>query len=63
MYSIFKMYYPMGLFTVQQCKDAVFVGWLTTEQFKEITGQNYVDASTSTSADASESANKDNSQA
>ena len=63
MYSIFKMYYPMGLFTIQQCKDAVFVGWLTTEQFKEITGQDYVDASTSTSADASESANKDNSQA
>jgi len=44
MYSIFKMYYPMGLLTVQQCKDAVFVGWLTAEQFKEITGQDYVAA-------------------
>lgn len=44
MYFIFKMYYPMGLFTVQQCKDAVFVGWLTAEQFKEITGKDYVAA-------------------
>ncbi len=44
MYSIFKTYYPMGLFTVQQCKDAVFVGWLTAEQFKEITGQDYAAA-------------------
>lgn len=63
MYSIFKMYYPMGYFTIQQCKDAVYVGWLTTEQFKEITGQDYVDASTSTSAGASESANTATSQA
>lgn len=44
MYSIFKMYYPMDLFTIQQCKDAVSVGWLTPEQFKEITGQDYVAA-------------------
>lgn len=44
MYSIFKMYYPKGYFTVQQCKDAVFVGWLTADQFKEITGQDYVAA-------------------
>ncbi|SDN55004.1 XkdX family protein [Limosilactobacillus mucosae] len=44
MYSIFKMYYPMGLFTVQQCNDAVYVGWLTAEQFKEITEQDYVAA-------------------
>lgn len=41
MYSIFKTLFPMGLFTIQQCKDAVSVGWLTTDQFKEITGQEY----------------------
>ena len=41
MYSIFAMYYPMNLFTLDQCKDAVYVGWLTTNQFKEITGQDY----------------------
>lgn len=36
---------------------------ITKDQYKEITGKDYVDASTSTSAGASESANKDNSQA
>lgn len=41
MYFIFKTLFPKGLFTIQQCKDAVSVGWLTTEQFKEITGQEY----------------------
>lgn len=41
MYSIFQMYYPLGLFTIDQCRDAVFVSWLTREQFKEITGQDY----------------------
>lgn len=41
MYSIFKTLFPMGLFTIDQCKDAVSVGWLTADQFKEITGQDY----------------------
>lgn len=41
MYSIFAMYYPMGLFTIDQCKDAVSVNWITPEQFKQITGQDY----------------------
>ncbi|MDC2830078.1 hypothetical protein PO250_07190 [Limosilactobacillus mucosae] len=36
---------------------------ITVEQYKEITGKNYVDASTSTSAGASESANTAASQA
>ncbi len=36
---------------------------ITTDQYKEITGKDYVDASTSTSAGASESTSTDTSQA
>ena len=36
---------------------------ITADQYKEITGKDYVDASTSTSAGASKSANTDTSQA
>ena len=36
---------------------------ITKDQYKEITGKDYADASTSTSAGASESANTDTSQA
>ena len=36
---------------------------ITKDQYKEITGKDYVEASTSTSAGASESANTDASQA
>ena len=36
---------------------------ITADQYKKITGKDYVDASTSTSAGASESANTDTSQA
>lgn len=37
--------------------------WITKDQYKEITGKDYVDASTSTSASASESASTATSQA
>lgn len=37
--------------------------WITKDQYKEITGKDYVDASTSTSDGASESDNADTSQA
>lgn len=37
--------------------------WITKDQYKEITGKDYVDASTSTSAGASESTSTDTSQA
>ena len=37
--------------------------WITNDQYKEITGKDYADASTPTSAGASESANTDTSQA
>lgn len=36
---------------------------ITTDQYKQITGKDYVDASTSTSAGASESTSTDTSQA
>lgn len=36
---------------------------ITADQYKEITGKDYADASTSTSAGANESANTDTSQA
>lgn len=37
--------------------------WITKDQFKEITGKDYADASVSTSAGASESTSTDTSQA
>ena len=41
MYAMFKTYYPLGLFTVDDCRLAVQVHYFGKEQFKEITGQDY----------------------
>lgn len=41
MYTMFKEYYPLGLFTVDDCRLAVQVHYFGKEQFKEITGQDY----------------------
>jgi uncharacterized XkdX family phage protein len=42
MYNSIKKYYDMGKYTDEQMK--VFVGaeWITPEQYKEITGVEYV---------------------
>ncbi|MYU78652.1 XkdX family protein [Ligilactobacillus salivarius] len=41
MYTMFKGYYPLGLFSVDDCRLAVQVHYFGKEQFKEITGQDY----------------------
>ena len=41
MYTMFKEYYPLGLFTVDDCRLAVQVHYFGKEQFKEITGVDY----------------------
>ena len=37
-----KEYYGLGLFTNDDMKLFVKVGWLTSEQYKEVTGSDYV---------------------
>lgn len=49
MYEMFKAYYPLGLFTVDDCRLAVQVHYFGKKEFKEITGQDY-DAQTDTVA-------------
>ncbi|ARU19600.1 XkdX family protein [Ligilactobacillus salivarius] len=41
MYTMFKEYYSLGLFTVDDCRLAVQVHYFGKEQFKEITGVDY----------------------
>lgn len=41
MYTMFKAYYPLGLFTVDDCRLAVKVHYFGKKEFKEITGQDY----------------------
>ena len=41
MYTMFKEYYPLGLFSVDDCRLAVQIHYFGKEQFKEITGQDY----------------------
>ena len=41
MYAMFKTYYPLGLFTVDDCRLAVQVHYFGKKEFKEITGQDY----------------------
>lgn len=41
MYTMFKDYYPLGLFSVDDCRLAVQIHYFGKEQFKEITGQDY----------------------
>ena len=41
MYTMFKEYYSLELFTVDDCRLAVQVHYFGKEQFKEITGQDY----------------------
>lgn len=37
-----KKYYDKGLWTIEAVRNAVFKGWITTEEFEEITGEPYV---------------------
>jgi uncharacterized XkdX family phage protein len=42
MFEWLKVAYPKGMATLEQCKTAVIKGKITTEQYKEITGEEYV---------------------
>lgn len=36
-----KRYYDQGLWGINKVRQAVVKGWITEEEFKEITGQDY----------------------
>ena len=40
-YNKVKNYYDKGLWTLAQVKNAVVKGWITVEEFTEITGEEY----------------------
>jgi len=40
-YQKVKHYYDKGLWGIGKVRDAVEKGWITEEEFKEITGEDY----------------------
>lgn len=40
-YSKVKKYYAMGLWNLTRVKNAVTMGWITEEEYTEITGETY----------------------
>jgi len=40
-YELVKNYYDNGLWNLTRVRNAVIKGWITEEEFKEITGQSY----------------------
>ena len=36
-----KYYFDNGLWSIDRVRNAVVKGWITAEQFKEITGEDY----------------------
>ncbi|SDP01254.1 XkdX family protein [Selenomonas ruminantium] len=51
-YSMLKSYYWMGLWTIRMMRCAVVKKWITAEEFKEITGEDYETANTTTAAES-----------
>lgn len=43
-YAKVKSYYDRGLWNLARVKKAVEKGWITEEEYKEITGNDYVKA-------------------
>ena len=41
MFQQFKDWYEMGLFTAQDERNGVLTGWITKDEHKQITGQDY----------------------
>ncbi len=41
MYERVKKYYDKGLWKIAAVRNAVVKGWITAEEFKEITGEDY----------------------
>lgn len=40
-YDKVKYYYDHGLWTIEQVRKAVEKGWITAEEYKDITGEDY----------------------
>ena len=40
-YMKVKMYYDRGLWSIDKVRNAVVKGWITAEEFEEITGEAY----------------------
>lgn len=40
-YEKVKKYYDKGLWTIEMVRNAVVKEWITEEEFKEITGEDY----------------------
>lgn len=40
-YKTVKKYYKNGLWTIDKVRNAVVKGWITEEEFEEITGEKY----------------------
>jgi len=41
-YAKVKYYYDNGIWSIGRVYDAVGQGWITPEEYKEITGQDYI---------------------
>ena len=41
MFEKVKKYYDKGLWKIQAVRNAVVKGWITADEFKEITGEDY----------------------
>ena len=40
-YTKVKQWYDMGVWTIDRVRNAVLKGWITEEEFREITGEDY----------------------
>lgn len=40
-YARVKKWYDLGMWNLEAVKNAVKRGWITAEEYKEITGENY----------------------
>lgn len=40
-FNLVKKYYEQGLWSKKRVRDAVLKGWITAEEYKEITGEEY----------------------
>lgn len=40
-FELVKKYYDNGLWSITAVRNAVAKGWITAEEFKEITGEDY----------------------
>lgn len=41
-FEMVKKYYIMGLWNIERVRNAVVKKWITEEEFKEITGEDYL---------------------